>query len=286
MVKMGNVWDRTVEVLNGRGGMLAGLAVLSLFVPAVVAAAFKSYTPATSTTTMVSALLTIGVTIAALWGQLAIIAASSDPATDQPAAITAANRRLGPAIGIALLLALIFIVALLPAFFLFVSAGFDWTTISNGTQPATMAPGVAGLGALYVMALGIVLLFVGARLLPFYAVILHERRGLGTIARSWRLTRRHSWRLVGVVLLFVIVAGIATLAAQTVFGLAFRLLLGGEAAKTVAFAAAIAGQAVSTALTLVAIVFSAQLYLALVDRERRLRMRADAAAGETGRDPA
>jgi len=288
MVKMGNVWDRTVEVLNGRGGMLAGLALLSLFAPAALAAAFKSFAAPSTATLLASGLLTLGVTIAALWGQLAIIAASSDPATDRPAAIDAANRRVGPAIGIALLLALIFTIALLPAFFLFLGAGFDWTAISNGTPPAATAPGIAGVGVLYVLALGIALLFVGARLLPFYAVILHERCGIGTIARCWRLTRRHTWRLVGVVLLFVLVAGIATLAAQTVIGLLFRLMLGAGAAQAVAFAAAIAGQAVSTALTLVAIVFSAQLYLALVDRERRLRERAatPVAADDTWRDPA
>ncbi len=35
MVKMGNVWDRSTEVLSGRGGMLAGIAIPTLFVPAV-----------------------------------------------------------------------------------------------------------------------------------------------------------------------------------------------------------------------------------------------------------
>ena len=117
-------------------------------------------------------------------------------------------------------------------------------------------------------------LLLVVRLVPLYAVVLHERRGVGAIARSWRLTRRHSWRLIGVVLLFLIVLLVASTAAQSVVGLIARLALGAEARGTVAFIAALAGQAVSTALTLAAIVFSAQLYLALVTRERLLAERA------------
>ena len=118
------------------------------------------------------------------------------------------------------------------------------------------------------------MLFVGARLLPLYAVVLEERLAVAAIARCWRLTRRHTWRLVGTVLLFVVVLMIATWAAQSVSGLIFRLILGGNAQATVALLAAAVAQAVSAALTLVAIVFSAQLYVALVARERMLRDKA------------
>jgi hypothetical protein len=289
MVRMGNVWDRTVEVLNGRGGMLAGLAILSLFVPAIVVAAFRAYVPMSTPATLAGGGLTLLVTLAALWGQLAIIAASSDPATDRAAATAAANRRLLPAIGVALMLAVLLIVAMIPAFVLFFRAGLNWAAISAGTAPVGATSGAAALGALYVLALCLVLLFAGSRLLPIYAVVLHERRGTGAIARCWRLTRRHTWRLLGVVILFLIVAGVATLAAQSVVGLVVRLILGGDAVATVGFAAAVAGQAVSTALTLLAIVFTAQLYDALVERERRLRERAAAAhpgSGDDGRIPA
>jgi hypothetical protein len=71
-----------------------------------------------------------------------------------------------------------------------------------------------------------------------------------------------------------VVLMIATWAAQMVSGLIFRLALGADAQKTVAFLAAAVGQAVSTALTLVAIVFSAQLYVALLAREQLLREKA------------
>ncbi len=286
MVKMGNVWDRTVEVLNGRGGMLAGLAVLTLFVPAVVSAAFKSFAPPSVGTAIVGLVLTVLVAIAALWGQLAIIAASSDPSTDRAAATAQANRRLAPAIGIAVVLALVMIAAFMPAFVLLVQAGIDWMAVSRGAQPVVTAPAAAGFASLYAIVLGIVLLFVGARFLPLYAVILHERLGLGAIARCWRLTRRHTWRLVGTILLFLIVLLIASWAAQSVVGLVFRLALGAGAIATATFLGALAAQAVSTALTLVAIVFSAQLYIALVARERLLQARAAQVAPEQPRTDA
>ena len=274
MVKMGNVWDRTMEVLNGRGGMLAGIAVLTLFVPGVISAAYAAYATPGTATAAIGALLALATSVAALWGQLYVIAAASDPGTDRATARRAANGRLLPALLLALALVAIMLVALLPAAVLLAMAGFDFAALSQGATQGTVAPGPALLASLYAIVVLIVMLFAGARLLPLYAVVLHERLGLGAIARSWRLTRRHTWRLVGVVLLFLIVLMIATSAAQSVGGLVFRIILGADARATVTFVAAVIAQAVSTALTLIAIVFSAQLYVALVARERLVRERA------------
>lgn len=274
MVKMGNVWDRTVEVLNGRGGMLAGIAFLTLFVPAVIKAAHTAYAAPGMTKVAVGAVLTLATTVVALWGQLALIAASTDPATHRAAALRQANARLAPALLIALLLAIVLSLLFVPVFVLLVAAGMDFAAIGNGVAPNVTAPGAAALAGLYGLVALVVLLFVGVRMLPLYAVVLHERHGAGAIARSWRLTRRHSWRLIGALLLFLIVLLVATGAAQSVSGLILRLVLGAEAKVTVDFLAATIAQAVSTALTLVAVVFSAQLYVALVTRERLLHERA------------
>ena len=274
MVKMGNVWDRTVEVLNGRGGMLAGIAFLTLFVPAVIDAAHTAYAGAGMTKVAVGAVLTLATTVVALWGQLALIAASTDPATDRAAALRQANARLAPALLVALLLAIVFSLLFLPVFALLVAAGVDFATVGNGVAPNVTSPGAAALAGLYGLVALVVLLFAGVRMLPLYAVVLHERHGARAIARSWRLTRRHSWRLIGALLLFLIVLLIATGAAQSVSGLVLRLVLGADARATVDFLASAIAQAVSTALTLVAVVFSAQLYVALVTRERLLHERA------------
>jgi hypothetical protein len=174
---------------------------------------------------------------------------------------------------VAIVLALIFLVAFLPAAGLMVAAGMDFSRMASGVPSAPTAYGPLYLALLYILVVLITALFLGARMLPLYAVVLHERLGLGAIRRSWQLTRRHTWRLVGVVLLFLVVLLIATWAAQSVVGLIVRLILGGDAVATVTFVASLAAQAVSTGLTLVAIVFSAQLYVALTTREQRLQER-------------
>lgn len=271
---MGDVWDRTMVVLNGRGGMLAGIAIPTLFVPGVVNAALAAYAPPSTATAVVAMLVMVAAAVIALWGQLAIIAAASDPATDRTAAHAQASRRLPAGIGVGLMLAVIVSVAFVPMAGLLVASGLDWQAMSGGTAPAPTAPGYAAFAGLYGAALFVVLLFVGSRLLPLYAVVLHERLGLGAITRCWRLTRRHTWRLFGVVVLFVVVLMVASIAAQSVLGLMLRLILGADAVATVTFLAATAGQAVSTALTVVAVVFSAQLFRAVVARHEALAARA------------
>lgn len=275
---MGNVWDRTVEVLNGRGGMLAGVAILTLFVPPAVASAFGAYAAPGMGRSVVTPLLAFATTLIALWGQLWMIAASIDPATDRDTARRQANARLLPALLVALVLGLVVVVAMVPAVALMAASGVDVAAMSAGTAPTVTAAGPALLASLYAIVLLVAILFVGARMLPLYAVVLRERLGLAAIARSWQLSRRHTWRIVGVVLLFMVVLLFATTAAQFAVGLILRLILGADARATVAFLATLAGQAASTALTLVAIVFSAQLYLSLVAREQLLRDRAGQAA--------
>lgn len=270
MVKMGDVWDRGMEVLNGRGNMLAGIAAVTLFAPAVVAAAWSAYGAPTGpgAVTMIITLLT---TLAGLWGQLFVIAAASDPQTGRAAARRQANARFAPALMIVLVLGAVMLVALLPTVVLLSAAGFDLAAMAQGAKQAPTSPGLGLLAVLYALIVFVVLLFVGGRMLPLYAVVLHERRGLAAVARSWRLTRRHTWRLFGVVVLFLIVLMIATGAAQSVSGLIVRIALGAESRATVTFLAAVVAQAVSTALTVIAIVFSAQLYVAFTARERLSR---------------
>lgn len=279
MVKMGNVWEHTQEVLGGRGGMLAGIAALTLFVPAIVGAGFKAYAPPSAGMTMVAVVITIVTTVLALYGQLAIIAASTDPATDRAAAFAAARSRLGAGLIVAIVLAVAMAVVFLPAVFLVFRAGFNLSAMASGVQSAPTNPGAAALGGGYVVILGLALLFLGGRLVPLYAIVLRERLSVGAIARCWRLTRRHTWRLFGAVMLFGVVLLIATWAAQSVVGLIARLALGPDQLATVGFLAAVAGQAVSAALSLFAIVFSAQAYVAFVAREQTIAARAAERAG-------
>ena len=158
---------------------------------------------------------------------------------------------------------------LIPAFALFGISGVDFSALARGSRLSlTGANGGALAGAfLYLLVWAIALLFVGARLALWQAVLVNERVGLRSVARSWRLTSGATWRLVGVILLFAIVLLVATGAAQSVVGIVFRLILGADI-PTALFLGSLAGSAVSTMLAVVAVVFTTHFYLARIDTER------------------
>lgn len=284
MVKMGNVWDRASAVLNARAAVLAAVAIPTLWLPGVVRAALTAYVVPDVTAgggravAIALALVSLALAVVSVWGQLALIAIATDPAITRSAAARRATARLLPAVGIALLLLIALLVILIPPIAAVARADIDWAGVSAGTVRPAIAPGVAVFIGVYGLLVGIVLLFVGPRLMPLHAVVLHEARGIGAVRRSWALTRRHTWRLIGVLLLFGIVLSVAVGAAQSVTGVIVRLILGPDGIATATFVAAIVAGAVSTALAVAAVVFTGQLYLALVARDNRLAQRAQGQA--------
>ncbi len=266
MVTMGAVWDRTTEVLAGRAGMLAGIAVPTLFLPGIVRDAFVAYsTPGTSGLAAIGSLLSLVVLVITIWGGLAVIALSSDPNTDRAAAIGVANHRFLPAIGVSVVMVVAVVATLIPLVALVGFSGVDFAAVAAGKQPSMsgMNPGALVGATLFMLVWGIAVLFVGARLAIWQPVLVNERLGLRSIARAWRLTKGATWRIVGVLILYSIVLMVATLAAQAVVGIVFRLILGADNIATARFLGTIAGAAVSTIFVVLALVFTAQLYMAL-----------------------
>jgi hypothetical protein len=176
-----------------------------------------------------------------------------------------ATARLLPALGVYLVLAIVLGLLVLPIGFILAAGGTDITQFRMGANPANLPAGVAGTVALYGIVLLIVLLFIGARLVLTTPVIVAERRGLSAIPRAFALSRGLTWKLVGVILLYVAVANVASLAAQSVFGSILGLLSRGEGPVTVASViTAIAVAAVQAAFTVLATAFVAKLYVAVM----------------------
>jgi hypothetical protein len=268
MAKMGTVWDRTVEVLNGRTGMIVPIALLGMLLPSVVRDGFVAFSvPGTPSFVLVGGLLTLVAVVAMLWAQLAIVAIATDPATDAASARREARSRLLPAIGITLLLSVVALVFALPPLVALVYAGFDFTAAASGLPVA--APGIgnaAMFSALYFLAYLLLIIWLGARLVLLNPVILNERLGVGALRRSVQLTKGMTWRIIGVLILFAIVMLVSTWAAQSVTGIIFRLALGSGGITTATFLAGIAGTIVTTAFTALAAVFTAQLYVAVREK--------------------
>lgn len=270
MVTMSAIWDRTAEVLRGRGSMLAGIAAMLLFLPAVAQNAVSAFAGATPGGKAALGLVAILAGVAAIWGNLALVAAASDPAADRQAAVAAGARRLGPAIALSLLLGVVVVLAALPGLAMLGAGALDLAAMARGGVPAasaTPSPGLVLGAALYLLVLGIAGLWLTARLALFMPVLVNERRGAGSFARSFELTRGLTWRIIGVALLFGLLLVVALAAAQLVAALVARLLLGTSGIAVAGFVGGVAGAAVTAGGSVVSATFVAQLYRVVSGRE-------------------
>lgn len=266
MVKMSAIWDRAAEVLRGRGGMMAGIAALLLFVPAVVQNGLGAYAGTGAGAAGLGALVGLAVFAINLWGNLSLVAAASDPAVDRPAALGIAGRRLPLAIGLSLLVLLLFFVLSIPPILMVASRVGLAALASSGTVRVTPPQGLVVAVLAYFMVLAAFGLWLTARLALFAPVLVNERRGIGSFARSFELTRGLGWQIVGVIVLFGVLLLVAVSAAQAVTAIVARLLLGATPA-TGRFAASVAVAAVVAGATVVSSAFLAQLYRVVSGRE-------------------
>jgi hypothetical protein len=271
-VRIGTVWDRTVDVLQGRGGMLFALALGFMIVPTLVANVAGVFAGASVAGRGVAGIVGIAASLLMLAGLLAITAAASDPRVDARDATATGLVRLGPAVGLLLIVAVAAMLVVLPiaAIVFYSGASYDPTTGAiNISRASGGGIAVAGLLALIGFLAG---LWISAKLVPLFAVIVNERRGIGALRRSFALTRGGALRLIGVLILFGIVSVVAVSAATTVVGVVARLILGADSAASVALIVATVNSVVTALASVVQMVFSAQYYVAAQD--------ADAVAGE------
>lgn len=268
MIRIGTIWDRTAEVIAGRGGIIAWLAGMFLFLPAVVQAVMRPVAGGAPSPglALLAALLGLAVAALAIWGTLAITALASDPAVTRGEAIAIGQRRLPAAIGVLLCgMGIALVVSLVPIA-LIASSGFDFARAQRGLdQPhfdaARAAPAVLLLALLFIVAL-----WASARLLPLFAVVVNERRGLRAFARAFALTRGFGLRLIGVLLLYGLLSVIVLTAATWVSGVVAGLVFGAGGALWTALVVALVGAGVTAGISVVQSVFGAQFYVATRDR--------------------
>jgi len=280
MVKMGDVWDRTVEFLGDRLGALLGVAILGIFVPLSILNALGGLWATAGMGEQLGLLaVSIALYVAIFWAYLAITATALDPAVASTSWSVAA-RRLPAGVGVYLILMAGIALLLMPVGALFGLSGIDAAAMQRGEAVAPAAPAMFWAGFLVLLVVLVALLVVSARLVPLTGVIVAERRGAGAIARAWTLTRGATWRLIGVLLLYLVVMQVAVLAAQTVFGSILRLFAGGEGAMSVAaIVTGIIVAAVQSGFSLLGAAFAAKLYQAIVRRAEAPAVAVTAAPG-------
>ncbi|HEY0621580.1 glycerophosphoryl diester phosphodiesterase membrane domain-containing protein [Sphingomonas sp.] len=264
MVSMGTVWDRTAEFLSDNLGIVLPVALGAIFVPAAISGSLSGLQQgAAPGLGAVLGLASLLLAIVTFWGQLAITALALDPAIGR-AAMRVATQRLPAALLVTIALFLALFLLVIPVGIIMALSGADLSVAATGAMPRI--PPAAGLWVLlYFLVLLPVLFWLTARLVVILPVITGEKAMFGAIPRSWSLTRGAALRIVGVLILYGIVASVAYLAATTAFGAIITLIAGrGEDGLSLATVlTVIVGGAVSTAFTVLGTAFTAKLYLAL-----------------------
>jgi hypothetical protein len=154
--------------------------------------------------------------LTSLIGTLAITYLALRPGTSVGEALAVGVRRFLILVGAALLMGLALVLAMIPILLIVgVAAG------TGGGPPSTALALVPLLAILPLIA------FVWVRLMLMTPVTVAEPGGsIAVIRRSWALTRGHFWTLLGFVLLFVLVAMVASIAVSAVGGLIVYVIAG------------------------------------------------------------
>jgi hypothetical protein len=270
MVQMSTVWDRTTAFASSAMAAIMPIALALLFLPVSIQLAV---TPLL----VKQAMATRVVVMALFWavellGTLSLMVLALGATLRPGEAVRAALPRLGPTIAILILLLIFAGILSIPFGVVLAGAGVDMAQLHAG-NPIGAGHLSAGAGlfvAVYALALTVFGFWITARLLVIEPVILAERRGVGAIARAFRMTRGLALRIVGVLILYAIVATIAVLAAQTVFGALFALVAPNDGDIGIATVlTAIVVAAVSTVFKALAAIFVAKLYRAIGEADER-----------------
>ncbi|MET0308037.1 MAG: glycerophosphoryl diester phosphodiesterase membrane domain-containing protein [Sphingomonas sp.] len=264
MVKMSTVWDRTAEFLSDQIGAIVPVALLAFFVPASIGGSLEPVFLTASPGLMLGLrLVQLAFAILSIWGSLTITAMALDGVSGGTAGAIG-RRRLLPALVVSVVLGVAMLLLTLPLPIFLAASGYDLTAVARG-ETVEISSTAAAVLWIYTLVLLVALAWIAARLFVMTPVIVREERMFGAIPQSWRLTRGSAWRIVGVLILFVVVAIVSGLAAKTVFGSIFALIAGGgeEGISLAGVLTSIVAAAVQTAFLVLAPAFAAKLYLAL-----------------------
>lgn len=263
MVNMGNVWDRTTEFLSDNLGAVVPIALLTVFLPAIIIQTLTGAIMEIGIATVYT--VTLLLALPALWGQLFVIGFALVPEAGGASAQRGATRSFGRALLAMLVLFAVWAVLALPIAIAFTSSGIDIVALRAGSSAAFDA--VSGTAVTFMFCYGlllsIVIAFVITRLTMLYPVIVAERGVIAALRRAFALSRGIFWRVFGVMILFGLVYAVAQAAVGSVFGLLFHLLEPNAGPFGIgAIIVAILSGMLRTAYTLLISVFVAKLYQA------------------------
>ena len=266
MVSMSAVWDRTAEFLSDNLTTLVPIALALLFVPNAVSGALEPLSAAAVEGSRTGyAFASLALSLIAMWGNLAIVALVLDPVLSARGAATVAGRRMPPAVGVLVVGLIALLLLWSPLFAILAASGMSATAM--GSNAAAIPAGArTGIGLSMLVLLPLTLWLLARFMVLLTPVLVGERRGVGALGRAWSLSRGIGWRVLGVMILYFVLAWVVVTATRTVVGSVLRLLADDDGPLSLASVlTSVMVGAVATALTVMAAVFSAKLYIAVRD---------------------
>lgn len=222
MVNIGNVWDRTTAFIGDNMRAILSIAIPGLLLPlaanGVVSGAMQDCSAPMNPA--VGGVVGIVLMLPVIWSVLALTGLAVEQA-GVTAARKAALGRLPQAVGAALIVVAILVVALLPLML----TGGNGPSLMNACAPAAVPDANPNwMRPVYGIAWLLVAVFVAARLTLLYPVIVAEGGVIGALRRAWQLSGGIVWKLIGVWILFQVVKIIAELAAASAFGIIAKIV--------------------------------------------------------------
>jgi hypothetical protein len=234
------IWDDAAALIRAHGQLLAPLAGVFLFLPALVLRELATIPSLAEAKDLVHAVAAFQAYVAMNWPLL--LATRLVELVGSIAILELALGPRGTSVGAAIVVG----VLLLPFYF----------------ATLFLANVAIALGCLLLFVPG---LYLGGRLAPFPAVVVAERvrNPIAALRRTFALTDRRGWAILGLVVLVMVATAVISIVSGSVVGLVVALLagkaIGTFAAATAAAAAGAGGQVVILALF-------AALYRALTTR--------------------
>ena len=220
-LSIGRAWEESRDAIAGRGQLIWPVAMALVLVPATLLGLAMPGTaePGAAATSASQMLLTLAVMLVMMVGQMTLVLLVDGWRESLGAAIGAATRRLP------VLIAAAFIIAL-PAGFLAVAL-LAMLGLATGGDGQIAWQALSPAGSLALVAILIALLWIGVRLLPLMPVVATERLGpIASLRRAFALTRGHTIRLLGFLLLFLVAFLVVAMASAAVAGVIVKLLFG------------------------------------------------------------
>jgi hypothetical protein len=259
-VSISQAWDETRAVLGRDGRLFVSVALALLVLPAVINGLVNPQGMSATSAAWWRPVLSLIVTLIAVAGQLAIIRLALGPSVAVGEAISHGIRRV-PIYFVSLLIVIAgLLIASIPFGFALRAAGVP---LQRGAAVPNSAPVL--IAALLYLAL---IVFVLVRMMMSGPVASSEEAGpIEIVKRSWQLTGRHFWQLLGFLLVFLVGGLVVIIAVSAAMGTLARLFIGPIEPVTVAGLLIILIQAaVGAALSVVFAVMIARLYLQLSGR--------------------